>query len=109
MRKEDLLNALKNENAQNRIEGFGGISKQSVSMPSMYKMVNNLKNSIINNVSSVYNGNALNVSEEEAKKRLSICKSCEFFDQSRQRCSQCGCKLAIKTYLKAEKCPINKW
>jgi hypothetical protein len=32
-----------------------------------------------------------------------------FFDSLSERCSRCGCFLSVKTYLKAEKCPVGKW
>ena len=108
MKKEDLLRALKNNEMQSKIEKFGGISG-NLKMPSVPTMLNNLKNSIINNAKSVAGGNALGVSDSDANARLNICKTCEFFNQLSQRCSKCGCKMAIKTYLKAEKCPVGKW
>ena len=33
----------------------------------------------------------------------------EHFDAEQERCRKCGCWVSIKTYLKAEKCPIGKW
>ncbi len=49
------------------------------------------------------------VSEEDANARLAICKTCEHFDPEPERCRQCGCAMALKAYLKAEKCPVGKW
>jgi rRNA maturation endonuclease Nob1 len=82
---------------------------QNPSYPSTPQMVKNVALSIVNNVQSVLQGNNLKSSTDDASKRLSVCKSCSFFDESQERCKKCGCKLAIKTYLKAEKCPIGKW
>lgn len=79
------------------------------SYPSTLDMAKNLVSSISQNVKSVVSGNDLKLSEAEANARLRICKGCEFFDQSYSRCKKCGCLMAIKTYLKAEKCPIGKW
>lgn len=78
-------------------------------MPSNIQMAKNLGQSIVRNVQSVAAGNPLNVPDSVAQSRLSICSGCEFFDKVAQRCSKCGCKMAVKTYLKAEKCPIGKW
>jgi len=77
--------------------------------PSPAQMVKNAAQSIVNNVKSVFQGNNLTSSDNEAATRLNICKSCNFFDESQVRCKKCGCKMAVKTYLKAEKCPIGKW
>lgn len=82
---------------------------QENEMPSVVEMAKNLSASVLNNLKSVAAGNSLSVSEIEANGRLAICKSCEFFNSYQERCTKCGCKMAIKTYLKAEKCPIGKW
>lgn len=79
------------------------------SMPSVTEMVKGLSQSLVNNIKSVAAGNSLAVSEYEALARLNICKGCDFFNASQERCTKCGCKMAIKTYLKAESCPIKKW
>lgn len=72
-------------------------------------MARNVGSSIVKNVVSVAKGNDLKISSEEAEKRLGICKTCQFFDKTSQKCSKCGCYLAVKTYLKAEHCPVHKW
>jgi hypothetical protein len=77
--------------------------------PSNTQMAKNLGNSLIRNIKSVAAGNPLTENNEQAKKRLEICNGCEFFNKSAERCTKCGCNMAIKTYLKAEKCPIGKW
>lgn len=107
MQKEELLKALKNSEIQSKIEKFGGI--QSNSLPNMPKMFNNIKNSIVNNAKSVAQGNPLKISDEEAKNRLNICKTCPFFNSLNERCTKCGCYMSVKTYLRAEKCPVGKW
>ena len=84
-------------------------SNKPLPMPSAGQMIKNVGGSIVRTVKSVAAGNSLNVTDEEKAKRLAICKGCEFFDTSSDRCSKCGCYLAVKTYLKAEKCPIGKW
>jgi hypothetical protein len=84
-------------------------SSNKANYPSFGQMAKGLGNSVIRNVRSVADGNNLKISEADAKHRLDICKSCEFFDEGPQRCRKCGCFMAVKTYLKAEKCPIGKW
>jgi hypothetical protein len=82
---------------------------KGVSYPSTAQMIKNAAQSVVKNVQSVIEGNSLSVSSEEANLRLNVCKTCPYFDKDQERCKQCGCKMAVKTYLKAEKCPIGKW
>jgi len=77
--------------------------------PSNTQMAKNLGNSLIRNIKSVAAGNPIKETDDAALARLEICKSCEFFNETAKRCNKCGCNMAIKTYLKAEKCPIGKW
>ena len=103
--KEQLKQRLQN---QSKIRELSS-SNKNLHMPSTGQMIRNVGGSIVRTVQSVAHGNALNISEADKEKRLSICKSCEFFDAAQERCAKCGCYLKIKTYLKAEKCPINRW
>lgn len=58
-----------------------------------------------------------NVAEDEAIKRLDICKDCPSLIVKRNRltnsdtfkCGMCGCLLSAKTKLKSEKCPKGHW
>ena len=77
--------------------------------PSLPQMAVNLSGEIANNVKSVIQGNPLNVDNGEAARRKTICESCNFFNKEQERCTKCGCYMAVKVYLKASKCPVNKW
>lgn len=79
------------------------------SLPSMTQMAKNILGSVKNAATSAIQGHGIKVNAEEADRRLSICKTCPFFRHMDQRCSKCGCYMAVKTYLKAERCPVNKW
>jgi len=46
---------------------------------------------------------------ELANNRLEICKECPFLIQATTQCKECGCFMAVKTKLKAAKCPLGKW
>jgi hypothetical protein len=46
-------------------------------------------------------------SAEEVEKRISTCQGCEYLKD--ERCSECGCFIALKAGLKSEKCPKEKW
>jgi len=47
------------------------------------------------------------VTEEEAKARMSVCKGCPFIED--HNCGVCGCNLEKKTKWSSESCPKNKW
>jgi hypothetical protein len=114
MNKADLIRSLQRDRLarvelRQKITSSDSQVNTQTSMPSMTQMIGNLTSSIVNNVASVASGNPLTSSDEEAKRRLSICNGCEFFNSQQQRCGKCGCKMAVKTYLRAEKCPVGKW
>ena len=46
--------------------------------------------------------------KEERAERVEICKNCEKLS-SLQMCSICHCFMPLKTYMKSQKCPLNKW
>lgn len=99
-------NVLKLKIQNQKIKELSSSNKQ---MPSAFQVTKNLTNSLIKNTKSVLSGNSLNVTDEEKNKRFEICKACDFFEPVNQKCSKCGCYMSIKTYLKAENCPIGKW
>lgn len=49
------------------------------------------------------------LSEELSNERFNICKQCEFYDEKRAECTQCGCYLPVKTTDLGEYCPVDKW
>lgn len=103
MNRESLKNSLINS----RISQLQNSTKKPV--PSLGAMAKNVGQSVVRNFKSVAAGNNLKISDQEAAKRLEICKGCQFFNTAQSRCNKCGCFMAIKTYLKAEKCPIGRW
>tara|TARA_R110000751_G_scaffold265734_1_gene364810 strand:- start:28 stop:393 length:366 start_codon:yes stop_codon:yes gene_type:complete len=51
-----------------------------------------------------------NVSEEQQKERMEICKGCEFYkSDGNPTCGKCGCFLKAKVAWASESCPIGKW
>lgn len=50
-----------------------------------------------------------NVSEEEQKKRMDICKACDKFDKATETCQLCGCPCNRKTAWKSSSCPKGSW
>lgn len=83
--------------------------KDEPELPAVAQVIKTAAKSVVNNVKAVLKGETIRVTTDEAQRRLDICKSCQFFRESDERCSKCGCFLSKKTYLKAEKCPVGKW
>ena len=44
---------------------------------------------------------------DTATERMLICKKCDWYDAG--TCNKCGCILELKTKMKTEKCPLDKW
>lgn len=41
--------------------------------------------------------------------RLSVCKSCDRLFKPTMSCRECGCFMALKTWLTDATCPLGKW
>ncbi len=63
-----------------------------------------LLNYITNNEEKV-----LFVNDEVYKERMTICKSCDRYDEFENRCRECGCYLPAKAKIILDSCPLNKW
>jgi hypothetical protein len=48
-------------------------------------------------------------SKELIDKRLRICNGCVNLFKPTGNCKLCGCFVKVKTKLKNQKCPIEKW
>jgi len=46
---------------------------------------------------------------EKRNERLDICKGCDRITFATRQCKECGCFMALKTWLKEAECPIGKW
>jgi len=49
------------------------------------------------------------VSYSTFEERLSHCKDCEHFNETKIKCTECGCNLLEKANEMIEQCPIDKW
>jgi len=78
-------------------------------MPTVKEMASNLGKDVVNNVQSLLAGNPLKAEDEIGKKRKEICQGCDAYNKAQDRCTKCGCYMAVKAYLKASRCPIGKW
>jgi hypothetical protein len=80
--------------------------KQQV--PNLIKMIRNFGTAITEESAAILKKKEA-ITDEEKNKRFEVCKSCEFFIASSQRCAKCGCYMPIKTGWRSQKCPIGKW
>lgn len=85
------------------------IATEIPSLPNMAEMAKNVLKSLGRVVKSAAKGDGIRLGKEAAEARLAICRACPFFRSTDERCSKCGCYMAVKTYLRAERCPIGKW
>ncbi len=49
------------------------------------------------------------VSYSTFEERLAHCKDCEYFNETKIKCTECGCNLLEKANEMIEQCPIDKW
>jgi hypothetical protein len=77
--------------------------------PSILKMAQNVTRTAIDSFKTVAEGNSLNVSNDIASSRKAICEGCDAYNKAQQRCTKCGCFVAVKAYLRAATCPLGKW
>jgi hypothetical protein len=49
------------------------------------------------------------VSDEVYKERVSICRTCDKYDELENRCMECGCYIPGKAKIIIDSCPLEKW
>lgn len=49
------------------------------------------------------------VSAEIQQARYATCQACEHLHEASNRCRLCGCFMGVKTWMKSQRCPIDKW
>lgn len=47
--------------------------------------------------------------KEIRNERFDICKGCDRIFKPTRTCKECGCFMAMKTWLKHASCPLGKW
>lgn len=78
------------------------------SLPPVPEMAVNLAKAAVAETKAVLQGVPPR-SEDEVAALLDICRACEHFRHSDQRCSQCGCFMNFKARLRSQHCPVGKW
>lgn len=79
------------------------------SYPSLSEQGSNLAKFSFELVKRAFQGQALTVSQEVKESRLSICRTCEWYDPAQTRCKHCGCFLEEKARFALDSCPVGKW
>lgn len=51
----------------------------------------------------------LMASDEVFNERISICKTCDRYKESKQECLECGCFVPAKAKIILDSCPLDKW
>jgi hypothetical protein len=75
--------------------------------PSTFQMARNLMKQAWLSGTGFMQGKPFLATPEKSYARLEICKTCEFFKDT--RCLKCGCYMEKKAHLEMSQCPINKW
>jgi rRNA maturation endonuclease Nob1 len=64
---------------------------------------------VMTNPLDLLNPSEYSHNEEQTRKRLEICHSCDFFYKPVGICKKCGCVMKLKTKLQEATCPLDKW
>lgn len=80
---------------------------KTCSFPSLSDQIKNVSLSLFNVMTQALKTGSVVAHEQVVEKRIELCNGCEFLDNN--RCSACGCYIALKSGLAAEKCPKGKW
>ena len=84
-------------------------SKNIKRTPTINQMAQNVVKTAVDTVKTVAAGNSFNATQDIINKRKQICNSCDYYNKAQDRCTKCGCFMAVKTYLRASSCPLKKW
>lgn len=91
----------------------GNIGKKldagEIKYPPMVVQLSNACKAIARTAIASASGEKVRVSSEVLKLRMNICKECDFYDISKNKCKKCGCKVKYKARLMTEHCPIDTW
>lgn len=77
-------------------------------MPSLVQQAKNLLLSTANVLAYAAATGQVKAEPQVAGARIELCKQCRHLENG-TRCTICGCFIATKAGLVAEKCPLKKW
>lgn len=78
-------------------------------MPSAAAQIKNASLALMRAGKAAVTGHKLKRTDEEKKRCLDVCATCDQWDSKSRRCLQCGCYGALKARLATESCPLGKW
>ncbi|HYE31375.1 MAG TPA: DUF6171 family protein [Methylomirabilota bacterium] len=90
-----------------QVVSIGGQRK----MPGPVALAKNAAGAVVRSAAAVASGNPLKADDAEIERRKGVCENCEAYVAESGRCGHaaCGCFLRAKTWLRAERCPAEKW
>ncbi len=80
---------------------------ETCKFPSLTKQAANASLSIFNVITQAIKTGKARAEQDVVKKRINLCETCDQLKDN--RCLSCGCYIALKAGLRAEKCPLEKW
>lgn len=81
-------------------------------LPSLGRQIAGFVSTGLDVLNGAMRGEPVTASPEEQQRRWGICKTCDHFRPSDQRCGGvegCGCWLANSIPVAAKRCPIGRW
>jgi hypothetical protein len=101
------------QEAQNNIEGSGATEGKTLERKKILATPGQMLTSATSAAARWVKSGLVTVDDDTIKKRLDICKSCEFWDNTALRgtgrCRKCGCSTWAKIRMATEQCPEKKW
>jgi len=85
------------------------MTMEKKSYPSLKEQAKNLAQMAKVLADDTLKGKRLLTNKQEQEERMSICRSCKYYDDQQIRCTQCGCFLEAKVKVAGQYCPISKW
>ena len=80
---------------------------EGCSFPSLPGQIKNVTLSVMGAINHAFKTGQVLASKEEITNRVSTCEACDLLVEN--RCSACGCYVALKAGLMSEKCPKGRW
>jgi recombinational DNA repair protein RecR len=82
--------------------------QKSREMPSILQQTKNLMLSVANVLAHAKTSGKIRAETQVVASRVDLCHKCRHLSEN-NRCSVCGCFIALKAGLQAESCPLHKW
>lgn len=77
--------------------------------PSLITSMKEMTNEEARNIDPPLGPEEMILDRDIRNSRLDICIDCDKLLQPMKMCSECGCNMIGKTWMKPSTCPLNKW